>query len=360
MKQLYAVSHRRPSEYVQRILFDKDYPEDSIFNKVKNLPLMSSKEQAGFIIENKIPFIIVLGVLKVNKEDVDPDLVLALMERMTGQQLISNAKFIHSLGVKNNNILKIAYDEAFKRALKDQRVTVGKVSKAIDSFKLDEDSNKDTINSLVNVQEKKLDNSKIEGDWVILGDCSGSMDKSIEFSKSIASYVARSVEGKVYLIFFHSLPLALDVTGKTLKEIKDMTYHIKAAGGTFCGCGLELLREKKIEVNGIAIVTDGGDHGSKEFYQSYKDYCNELSIQPSIYMYKVSGEYDTMSKLCITNGIDININDLRRGKITEDSLQYMVSTMRANKYSLIDDINNISLLTIQEAFKTTSDKYGKH
>lgn len=358
MKHLYTISHRKPSEYVQRILFDKDYPENSVFYKLKHLHLLNSKEQAAFIINSKIPFISVFGALKTKKEDLDPFLVLALIEQMTGQQLVANAKMISSLGLDRNPWLKVAYQEAFNRAVDDERVTISRASKAINI--VNTLNKEETYDKLVELQEKKLDNSQIEGNWVILGDCSGSMNLSIDLSKLISSYVARVVKGKVYLIFFHTLPLAMDVTGKTLEEIKNMTYSITSGGGTVCGCGLELLREKRIEVDGIAIITDGGDHGVPEFYKSYKRYCEELLIQPSIYMYKVPGEYDTMSQLCKANNVDINIHDLRSGRVTEDSLRYMVSTMRISKFGLIEEISDTPLLTINEAFNIITDKYGEH
>lgn len=356
LKTLYAVSHYHPSDFAQQVLFERDYPKGSVFEKIHSLKNMSDSEAAGTILNFKIPFQIALGSLGRKKSDFqeNPEFILALLEGMSGQQLINSTKFLESLDVFKNPMLKSEYNKALERAKNDKKVTTLKANKAMESMSESSDVNQDILRKLSEIQEVKINEKGIEGDWAILGDCSGSMKKAIEISKEIASYLTKSVKGKVYLIYFNTEPRVFDVTGKKLEEIKVLTQYIGAHGGTSCGCGLKYLQDRKIVVNGIAMVSDGGDNTHPLFHDAYKEYCRKMDIEPTVYLFHVNGERNVLSDYCKINKIQIETHDMEGSDYY--SLPNIIPTLKTTRYSLIDEIMNIPLLTFEKVFQNNQRK----
>lgn len=350
MKKLYAISHCKPSEYVQNILFDRNYPKGSVFEKISHLRSMSPKEAAGTVLQYKIPFQIAIGSLGKKKSEYEknPEFLLALMEGMSGQQLLNNTKFLTSLGVFRSSMLKSEYNKALERAKKDKKVSTLKAGKTIEALKEVSGVDEHLINQLSNLQDTKISQKGIEGDWVVLGDCSGSMTQAIEMAKHIASFITKSVKGKVYLIFFNDFPKFFDVTGKSLIEIQNECKYIRANGATSIGCGIKFLQEKGIVVNGIAIVSDGGDNTHPYFHDSYNNYIKKMDIQPTVYFYRLNGDSDYLSNFCKKS--NIMIEKIDSTKIDYYSLPNIVSLMKTSVYGLIDEIMSTPLLTFDKVF----------
>lgn len=352
LKELYAVSHMKPSDYAQQILFANDPPKGSVFWKIANLRNMTDQEAAGTILQHKIPFQIALGALGRKKEDLvkNKTFVLALLEQMSGQQLIASTKFLTSLGVMDDPVLKSEYAKAVERAKGDKKVSTLKAGKAIEALK-DTDIDEEVIKNLVNIQEAKItQKGGIDGDWLVLGDKSGSMSRAVDTAREIAALIARNVTGKVHLIFFDTAPTIFDVTGKTLEEIKQMTKRVNANGGTSCGCGIKYLMDRDIEVNGIAIVTDGGDNSAPLFHNAYPAYAKKLGFDPTVYMFRVDGEPDKMSMYCQQAGIELDRYDLTRRDFDYYSLPGIVSQMKTIRYGIVDEIMGTELLTLDKVF----------
>lgn len=350
MKELYAVSHFKPSSFAQKILFERDYPKNSIFYAIRELKNMSAKEAAGEVLNFKIPFQIAIGALGRKKEEFtkDPAFILALMEGMSGSQLINSTKFLVSLGMENSPVLKSEYNKALERAKKDKKLSTLKAGKAIEAMEESGIYSEELKKKLSAVQEQKITDQGIEGDWLVLGDCSGSMRQAINLSIEIASYISRAVKGKVYLIFFNATPRLFDATGKTLEELKKETRHVVASGATSIGCGVKYLMDRDIVVNGIAIVSDGGDNAGPLFHLAYSDYINKMDIEPTVYFYRVSGDGDALSHNCKQSNIFLEVFDMN--KVDYYSLPNIVSMMKTTRYSLIDEIMNTPLLTLEKVF----------
>lgn len=355
MKSLYAVSHFKPNNYAQAILFDNDFnlPEtkSSIFQKISQLRNMDPNQAAGVILNNNLPFQIVVGALGKKKEDYekDPALILALLEGMSGQQLISQTKLLSSMGVLSSPMLKSEYDKALGRASKDKKFSTLKAGKAIEKLQGDESISPELIAKLTAVQDSKISQKTIEGDWLVLGDCSGSMEKAVDITKYVASYITKSVQGKVYMIFFNTDPRVFDVTGKSLEEIKALSKHVRADGGTSCGCGIKYLQDRNISINGIAIISDGGDNTNPYFHTAYLSYVNKMGIEPETYFFRLTGgNVDVMSGYCQQTGI--HLNTINSDKMDYYSLPNVIATMKTGRYSLVDEIMNTPLLTFNTVF----------
>ena len=376
MKRLYRLSHKRPSPRAQAILFDNEYPANSIFAKVAALRSMTPKEAAGVILSEKIPFEVAVGAVAKIK---DPDIVLALLEGMTGNQIVTNSKMLERLGVKQNPALNAAYQAALKRASTDKKLNVLKTSRitnrstandatatmdwmqampmnagpttlyaaaaSIDTDPIGDDMREDLLQLQAHAT-KQL--GSIEGDWLVLGDMSGSMSHSVELAKKVASLITERVKGKVWLIFFNTYPTAYDVTGKTYFQIEEMTRHIRAGGGTSIGCGVDYIMKKGESVDGIAIISDGGDNTHPMFGPTYRKYAEQLGKEPTVYWFNVSGDHDSLSNQ--VPGVIEKI-DMRHGKVDYYSLPNVIATLRTNRYSMVDEIMGVPLLKMTDALR---------
>lgn len=345
MKALYALYHIKPNGYAQAVLFKREKPKGSVFEALANIRNMNPQEAAGTILNHKIPFLVAsraVGGIK-NK----PDVVMALIDQTSGAELITNTKMFQSLGVFDNPVLKVAYDSAMERAKKDKRVSSLKAGQAAKA--LEKSGDKQGAAKMKAVQESKLEQlGGIEGDWLVLGDCSGSMHSSIEIAKQVAALIAQQVKGAVHLVFFNTGPYRFDATGKTLEQIKEMTKRIKAGGGTSIGCGLELLADKNILVNGIAICSDGGDNTNPRFHQAYQKYAAKLGVEPTVYHLWVPGDSDYLGMECTRDGIQLQKFDV--SKMDYYALPNLVKTLRTSKFSLVDEIMETPLLKLADVF----------
>jgi hypothetical protein len=332
MVELYALTHTKPCERAQQILFERKYPADSIFQALKDLPAMSPAEAAGTILERNLPFQQALGALGPKIKDTN--LLLALIKRMTPTQLVTNAKMLERYGAAKDPALKAAMRAGLEKAAKSGN-NVLKTTKAAEA--IEDEQLKEQFRE---VQNKQLSKFTIDGNWLILADMSGSMQNSVEVSKQVAAILTASVKGSVYLVFFNSMPYPYDVTGKTLNQIEYLTRHIKSGGGTNIASGLDLALSRGWDIQGIAVISDGEDAYAKDRF--VKLYNNEKFAQVPVYFYKVRGGQDTFSDI-----VPMNIFDLTGG-VDYYSLPNIVKTMRVNRYSLIDEIMETPLKTLDK------------
>src|SRR5574343_191147 len=330
LKELYARFHIKPNPFAQAILFEKKKQKGTVLEALSHLKTMSPIEAAGTILHYKIPFIVAIGALGGLKNK--PDIIMALIDQMSGNELINNTEMLRRMGVFENPVLKSAYDSAVERMRGDKRVSTLKATKAAKAIKDEKISQK-----MQHIQEEKLSQlGGIDGDWLVLGDRSGSMQKTIQLTREIASLIAQQVNGDVHLVFFNTAPNRYDVTGKTLKEINNMTSRINASGGTSIGCGLELINGANISVNGIAICSDGGDNTHPYFHEEYRKYAWKMGIAPTVYLFHVPGDSDVLSHYCQIEGIPVQKFDM--AKADYYSLPNLVKTFRSNRYTLVDEI----------------------
>lgn len=351
LKELYALSHTRPEkDRTRAVLFGKDadknplpLPKGSVFEAVANLKNMAPTEAAGTILRFKVPFLIAMGALGAKAKDAD--LVLALIDRMSATELVTNTKMLEKLGVKTNPALRGAFDAALAKAATSKKNTL-KTTAAIDA--LEDEGLKDKMRGLQDKQIAAVGGP--EGNWLVLADKSGSMSHAIELARHVAATLAKFVKGKVYLVFFDTAPLTVDVTGLSLDQIQKATQHIRANGGTSIGVGLNRMLAEKIEVDGIAIVSDGGENESPLFADVYKKYSAFVGKEVPVYFYDVHG-HSGWQNMISRAGIEIQTFNVA-GNTDYYSIVNTVSTLRTNRYSLIDEIMATPLLSLKDVLKT--------
>lgn len=350
LKRLYAFPYTggslKPSEAANVLLHKRhldgspaEYPGHSLraaLNKLKDMPPL---EVAGSITGRKIPFLIASGALGARMKE--PEVLMALMGAMSPAELTNNMTLLERAGVKKNPILRAALESAL---MKSGRQSGGalKMSKAIESVE-----DEDLKQKLASVQEKKLDSMGIEGNWLVIADKSGSMSTAIELARQLSAVLARLVKGKVHLVFVDEGPRYIDATGKTLEQLTAETRMVVAQGGTCLGAGIKYAVENNLEVDGVAIITDGGENRVPVFAQSHAEYHKKFGKDLPVYMYHVRGETDVMSGNCERAGVAVQKFEMA-GAIDYYSLPNIAQSMRTNRYSLIDEVMAVPLLTIDK------------
>ena len=357
LKELYNLTYIYPKNEVAHIILHghtrdskvkAELPKNSVFYHLSQLSTMSVDEAAGTILRYKIPFLIAKGAL--GKKMEDKKLVLALIKNMTATELITNTAMLEKLGVNKDPALKGVFNEALEEAQKSTK-NILKTTRAAEKVK-------DTVvrEKLRGVQDKQIANMAVEGDWLVLADKSGSMTHAIEMARQLSATLVKMVKGKVWLVFFDVTPQTMDVTGLALDAIQAKTKFVTANGGTSIGCGLQRMLEANTEVDGIAIVSDGGENGAPFFADTYRKYTAKFGKEVPVYFYALRGDAPVLIGNMKSAQLDLQVFDLTGANFDYYSLPNLVATMRTNRYSLVDEVMATPLLTIEEVFKSKSKK----
>lgn len=349
LKELYALAHVKPGAKADSILFKGDKPFGSVFDVISRLKDMAPVEAAGEILERRIPFLIALGAL--GSKAKDPDLVLALIQRMSPTELVTNTKMLEKLGIKTNPALRGAYENALERTAKSGGANLLKTTRAVEA--MEDEGLKEKLRG---VQEKQIQAfGGVDGNWLVLGDASPSMELCIEASRRVAATLAKMVKGEVHLIYFDSSPRHFNVTGKSYDAILKETQYVRVAGGTSIGCGVQYALGNKYQVDGIAIISDAMENTAPRFVDQYKRLCEDQGKDIPVYLYRfhpgATGYQDTDLAISMQREeFDMQEFDLRTG-VDYYSLPNIVQTMRVNRYSLADEVLATPLLTLKDVFK---------
>lgn len=346
LKTLYTRFHVKPHASVNAVLFKGNYSHAPRFAAVATLSTMPTEVIANTIRRYKFGWLTVRAAL--GKRLAEPDVLAAVIGCMTPTELVTNMKALDRLKVKDNALTRAALEAALgKAATRKGPQSKATLKASVAAAAVDDEV---LAGKLQVLQEKQLDTLKgIEGNWLILADKSSSMSASVDAGKQIAALLARLVKGKVDLVFFNTDPMSYDVSGKTLAEIEQLTRHERATGGTTIGCGLDWLTGTGRLVDGIVIVSDGGDNRPATFANAYKRYVQHRGNEPTVYFYKLNGDSDVL-----TSTMDMEVFDLRGG-VDYTSLPNLVQSMRVGKYSLLDEIMSVKLRTLDEVLDRTKD-----
>jgi hypothetical protein len=347
LKEMYGLLHVKPSKHADNVLFKSQYAKGSIFEAVANLKSMSPAEAASEITTRKIPFLIAFCAL--GEKAKEPDLVLALINRMSPTELVTNAKMLEKLGMNTNPALRGAYANGLERVAKSG-ANVLKTSRAAENVK--DEGLREKIRG---AQDKQVASMGPEGDWLVLADKSGSMSAAIEVARHVAGTLAGVSKGKVYLTFFDDQPHTVDVTGLPLDVIQKATKHIRADGGTSIGVGLNRLLTERVEVDGIVIVSDAAENTPPFFADVYNRYVEQFSKDVPVYLYRVGGTRVSYSDRDLevsmkSGGHEMQVFHLG-STVDYYSLPNTIQTLRASRYSLVDEILATPLVALKDVLK---------
>lgn len=338
LQELYALLHIKPGAGAQKIIFEGS--KLGVFADLAALPNMAPDEIAGTIMRRRIPFLRAMGALGAKAKD--PAVVQALIGTMSPAELVTNTKMLERLGIKTNPALRAAYEAGLQRvatskgALLKTTAAAAAVGGSVGE-------------KLRGAQEKQLNAAGVEGDWLVLADKSGSMTAAIDMARHVAAVLARVALGRTHLVFFDTTVQYHEVTGKSLDEIAALTKRITAGGGTSIGVGLQYIMDKGIEVDGIAIVSDGAEHSPPRFAQVYQKYAAKIGKDVPVYLYAAKGEPNELTGLCAAAGLALMEFDVR-SLVDYYSLPNLIATMRTNRFGLVDEILGTPLLRLEDVF----------
>jgi len=358
LRRLYALYHIAPGGAkgsFEDVALMKGQATTGKFAVVRDLPHLPALQLGALVKQHKLPFLVVRGALGPRAKE--QDVALALIESMSPNEIVINTRALVRLGIKTDPVLRAAYEKRLaevgttkrsKRGTSTLRTT--KIAEVIEKDDLDES----LATKLKAAQERQIQQlGTIDGNWLVLGDRSPSMHEAIDVAMQICALLTRLVAGKVHLVLFDAQPRYYDVTGKSYDELRALLKNMQLGSATSCGVGLDYIVDRNIQVDGIAIVSDGGHNTAPDFSTAYRKYEKKFDTQPTVYFYELQGDADRLSAELQRAQIQCEKFALRGQSIDHYSLPNLVSTMRVSRYSLTDEIYATPLVTLDDVLTRT-------
>jgi hypothetical protein len=281
MKHLYASLHIKPSERANAVLFKDAPPKDSLAFVLKQLAKAETPlVQAKLIAEYKIPYTVAIGAVRA----VTPEVLVALVNSMSPQEVINNLKSLQVRGAMDNAEVKALIEAKLAEATTSNRVSAFKAAVAAEVAIVDE-ATAAQLEKIVDEQVKQK--GKITKSTALLVDKSPSMTQALEVGKRIAAIISGITEAELFVYAFDTYSYPVIAQGKELSDWEKAFKPLRIEGGTSIGVALETMRQKQQAVEQIIIVTDEGENTSPYFNMVYPRYCKELNVSPNVVIVKL-------------------------------------------------------------------------
>jgi len=300
MKRLYALLHIAPGARAQQILFDGDPPADSRFFALRALARAESPaEQARAIIEHRIPYRVAATVVA----QMTPTVLLALIERMSPQELINSLGSLRRRGAFDNPDLKARIEAKLAAAQTDTRVSAFKAEEAAKAADLSADV-RAKLDAVADAQVKAK--GRIARPTALLIDKSASMNTAIELGKRIGALLSAVCTDRLYVYAFDEIAYAIEPAGPELAAWEKALAGVKSGGTTSCGVALEVLRRKQQYVEQIIVITDEEENTAPEFVPMLKAYRDELKVDPNVCFVRTPGAMTILEDRCKGAGLTVD------------------------------------------------------
>jgi hypothetical protein len=297
LKRMYALLHVPPGPRAQQILFDEDPPADSRVFALKQLVKGSTPaDQARAILEHAIPYRVAATVIK----QMTPTVLLALIERMSSQEVINNLAALRRRGAFDNTDLKTSIDAKLAEARTAARVSAFKTEEAMKAADLGADVQR-ALEEVADAQIKAK--GRINRPTALLIDKSGSMSVAIELGKRIGALVSSISAQALYVYAFDTVAYPIEASGPDLAAWEKALKGITAGGGTSCGVALEMMRRKRQYVEQIIVVTDEGENSAPYFLGTLREYREALKADPNVCFVRTPGARTQLEDQCQAAGI---------------------------------------------------------
>ena len=330
VKRMYALLHVAPGDRAQKILFDEDPPADSRIFALKQLARAENPaDQARAIIEHAIPYRVASTVVK----QMTPTVLLALIDRMSAQELINNLGALKRRGAFDTPALKTLIEAKLQEARTADRVSAFKAEEAIKAADLSDDV-KRTLEQVADAQVKAK--GRIDRPTALLIDKSGSMSVAIELGKRIGALVSSVSAQALYVYAFDTLAYPIQAAGPDLAAWEAAIKGITAGGGTSCGVAVEMMRRKKQYVEQIILITDEGENTPPLFVETLKQYREEVKADPNVCFVRTPGAVTELEEQCRKAGIMVDAFQFNGDYYALPNLVPMLS--RPSKLDLLQEI----------------------
>jgi hypothetical protein len=297
LKRLYALLHVKPAERVQKILFEEDPPADSRLFALKELAKAATPaEQAQAIIAHRIPYRVAATVVR----QLTPTVLLALIERMSPQELINNLGALQRRGALDNPDLKALVGQKLEEAKTGPRVSAFKAEEAVKAAALSDDV-KRKLEEVADTQVKAK--GRISRPTALLIDKSGSVEVAIELGKRIGAMISAVCEKELFVYAFDTVAYPIERAGGDLAAWEKALRGIKAGGGTSCGVALEYLTRKRQYVEQLIVVTDEQENTAPLFVDSLRKYREAVKADPNVCFVRTPGATSQLEEACCQAGL---------------------------------------------------------
>jgi len=305
LKRLYALLHVKPTERAQKILFEQDPPADSRLFALKALAKADSPaEQARAIVEHAIPYRVAASVVK----QMTPAVLVALIDRMSPQELINSLGALKKRGALDNADLKALVERKLAEAKTDDRVSAYKATVAAEAAGV----GGDLAQALSDVTDARVKaKGRITRPTALLLDKSGSMDVALEVGRRLGALVSAVCEAELFAYAFDTIAYPVEPKGKAVGDWEKALLGITAGGGTSCGVALDWMAKKGQRVEQFILVTDEGDNTAPLFGDAYRAYVAAMNVKPSVTVVKVGQATNQIETACRELGVPMNVFEFR-------------------------------------------------
>lgn len=348
--------------WVNRFLFKNEIDEDNVHAK-RLVALQKLKDtddpvrQAEIVVENRLPYQQVVSIFK----KITPTVLVALIEAMSPQELLSNLGSLKSRGAMENAEIKKLIEEKIKKIQETKSARIDALKGAAAAAAVG-DLPDDIAKAAKAATDKQL---KFHGDinstTALLIDKSGSMTDAIEIGKQLAATIAQACrEHALHVYMFDRMPTAIrwtdadgDITSKSAWDKKLKMFS--AMGGTEPHNVLRGMVSNNTSVEQIVIVTDEGENNRGRFASELKVYEKHFGHLPNVVIVRVGGRYadDRMEKSMKAAGVDVEVLVCEKtDAIAIPNLLRMLS-----RKSIFDLVLEISMLPLLDR-ETWDKKHG--
>lgn len=300
LKRLYALLHVAPGERAQKVLFDEQPPPGSRITALKELARCERPaDQARAILEHAIPYRVAASVIK----QMTPTVLLALIERMSPQELINNLGSLKRRGAFDNPDLKAAMDAKLDAARTSARVSAFKAEEAVKAAELSDDVRR-ALETVADSQVKAR--GRIDRPTALLIDKSSSMSLAIELGKRIGALVSAISSQALFVYAFDSIAYPIETAGSDLASWEKALQGISSCGSTSCGVAVEMMRRKAQYVEQIIMITDEEENNEPYFVEALQRYRSDLKADPNVCFVRTPGAGTTLEDRCRAAGIAVD------------------------------------------------------
>lgn len=300
IKRLYALLHIRPGERAQKILFEKDPPADSRLFALRELRAASiPAEQARAIVEHRIPYRVAATVIR----QMTPTVLLALIERMSPQELINNLGALKRRGALDNPDLKALVDQKLEEAKTAKRVSALKAEEAVKAAGVSGEIRR-KLEDVADAQVKAK--GRITRPTALLIDKSGSMEQAIELGKRIGALISAICEQELYVYAFDDMAYPIERAGADMADWERALRGINAGGCTSCGVGVEYLLRRRQYVEQIILITDEGENTAPRLVDALQKYRVQAKADPNVCFVRTPGAWTDLEQQCQRAGFQVD------------------------------------------------------
>ena len=157
-------------------------------------------------------------------KQMTPTVLLALIDRMSPQELINNLGSLRRRGAFDNPDLKALIEEKLKEAKTAARVSAFKAEEAVKAADVSDDVRR-ALEQVADAQVKAK--GRIERPTALLIDKSGSMNVAIELGKRIGALVSSVSAQALYVYAFDTVAYPIECCGRRSRRLGegDQGHH---------------------------------------------------------------------------------------------------------------------------------------